>query len=31
MPCTVETVVYPIEELPETAKESARAWYRETC
>ena len=31
MPRTVETVVYPIEELPETAKESARAWYRETC
>ncbi len=31
MPLTVETVVYSIEELPETAKESARAWYRETC
>ena len=31
MPLTVETVVYAIEELPETAKESARAWYRETC
>ena len=31
MPRTVETVVYAIEELSETAKESARAWYRETC
>ena len=31
MPHTVETVVYAIEELPETAKERARAWYRETC
>ncbi len=31
MPRTVETVVYSIEELPEAAKESARAWYRETC
>ena len=31
MPRTVETVVYAIEELPETAKERARAWYRETC
>ena len=31
MPRIVETVVYPIEELPETAKESARAWYREAC
>ena len=31
MPRIVETIVYPIEELPETAKESARAWYREAC
>ena len=31
MPRTVETVVYELEELPEAAKESARAWYRETC
>ena len=31
MPRTVETVVYELEELPETAKENARAWYRETC
>ena len=31
MPRTVETVVYAIEELTETAKENARAWYRETC
>ena len=31
MPRTVETVVYPIEELPEAAKERARAWFRETC
>ena len=30
MPRIVETAVYGIEELPETAKESARAWYRET-
>lgn len=27
----VETVVYAIEELSETAKESARTWYRDTC
>ena len=27
----VETLVYGIEELPETARESARAWYREAC
>ena len=31
MPRTVETVVYTIEELPEAAKEGARAWYRQTC
>ena len=31
MPHTVETVVYELEELSEAAKESARAWYRETC
>ena len=31
MPRTVETVVYELEELPEAAKENARAWYRETC
>ena len=31
MPRTVETVVYAIEELTETAKESARAWYRGSC
>ena len=31
MPRTVETVVYELEELSDTAKESARAWYRETC
>ena len=31
MPRTVETVVHAIEELTETAKESARAWYRGTC
>ena len=31
MPRTVETVVYSIEELPEAAKESARAWFRGTC
>ena len=31
MPRTVETVVYELEELSEAAKESARAWYRETC
>ena len=31
MPRTVENVVYAIEELTETAKENARAWYRETC
>ena len=27
----IETVVYGIKELPVTAKESARAWYRQTC
>ncbi len=31
MPRTVETVVYELEELPDTAKEQARAWYRGTC
>ena len=31
MPRKVETVVYGIEELPEAAKEHARAWFRETC
>ena len=31
MPRIVETVVYTIEELPEAARESARAWYRGTC
>ena len=31
MPRTVETVVYELEELSDAAKESARAWYRETC
>ncbi len=31
MPRTVETVVYAIEELSDTAKESARAWFRATC
>ena len=30
MPRTAETAVYAIEELTETAKESARAWYRGT-
>ena len=30
MPRIVETTVYGVEELPEAAKESARAWYRET-
>ena len=31
MPRIVETVVYGIGELPEAAKERARAWYRDTC
>ena len=31
MPRTVETTVYELEELPDTAKEQARAWYRGTC
>ena len=31
MPRTVKTVVYPIQELPEIARKTARAWYRETC
>ena len=29
MPRIVETVVYTIEELPDEAKEKARAWYRQ--
>ena len=29
MPRIIETVVYTIDELPEAAKEAARAWYRE--
>ena len=31
MPRIIETTVYTIEELPEAARERARAWYRETC
>ena len=31
MPRVIETTVYTIEELPEAARERARAWYRETC
>ena len=31
MPHIVETVVYAIEELSETATENARTWYRTTC
>ena len=31
MPRIVETTVYTIEELPEAARERARAWYRENC
>ena len=31
MPRIVETTVYCIEELPDAARESARAWYRESC
>ena len=31
MPRTIETVVYAIEELRETARETARSWYRDTC
>ena len=31
MPRTVETVVYKLEELPDTAKEGARAWFRGSC
>ena len=30
MPRIIETVVYTIDELPDAAKETARAWYRET-
>ena len=29
MPRIIETVVYGIEELSETAKEKARSWYRQ--
>ena len=31
MPRTVETTVYELGELPEPAKESARAWFRGSC
>lgn len=31
MPRTIETVVYTLEELSDTAKDGARAWYRDTC
>ena len=31
MPQIIETLVYPIVELSETAKETARAWYRQHC
>lgn len=31
MPRTIETIVYELKELPEAAKEQARAWYRECC
>ena len=30
MPRVIETIVYTIDELPEAAKEKARAWYSET-
>src|SRR3546814_8545430 len=29
MPSIIETTVYCLDELPEAAKEKARAWYRE--
>ncbi len=31
MPRIIETTVYGIDELPDEAKEAARAWYRESC
>ena len=31
MPRIVETVVYELPELSESARERARAWYRDTC
>ncbi len=31
MPQVIETVVYPITELPDAARDAARAWYREHC
>lgn len=31
MPRIVETVVYELPELSQSARERARAWYRETC
>ena len=31
MPRIIETTVYTIEELSDGAKETVRAWYRETC
>ena len=31
MPQVIETVVYPIGELDDAAKDAARAWYRQHC
>ena len=31
MPQVIETTVYTIEELSDEAKETVRAWYRQTC
>ena len=31
MPQVIEITVYTIDELSDTAKETARAWYRESC
>ena len=31
MPRTIKTVVYTLEELPDAAKERARAWVRDNC
>ncbi len=31
MPQVIETVVYPIGELDDSAKDAARAWYRQHC
>ena len=31
MPQVIETLVYPIGELSDSAKDAARAWYREHC